>query len=332
LSTIAVIEIINTQQSLLGPDYQYLTAKNVSQASLPPLDPGIRAYTASIRLGPGIPAKADVCQESLLSANCTYDLATGALSSQLITQTSYDFGGTTFTPPYGTRGLAYDTLVGVGQPVVPVSDYRTFPTLLVDYCLPILDPKTVFYTHDTSNSRVNYTSQGTIRTSNIYRVTLNPETYPDTHVRIDSQNGTMTIAQGRDPSEPENTIITASGIYADILSQLTYGLNVYSTTNIFTTVCTIRTYSSWQWVSFHSNRYTSVFPNDIYCGSGYPEGSDFTNLYYAIEGATRLVSGPDGYSRYLNLGIVQGNTLTNEEFRNSTAEDEQTYAYIYNMT
>lgn len=142
----------------------------------------------------------------------------------------------------------------------------------------------------------------------------------------------MTIAQSRDPSEPENAIITASGIYADILSRLTYGLNANSTTDIFTIICTIRTSSSWQWVSFHSDRYTSVFPDDIYCGSGHPEGSGFTNLYYAIEGATRLVSGPDGYSRYLNLGIVQGNTLTNEEFRNSTAEDEQTYAYIYNMT
>jgi len=142
----------------------------------------------------------------------------------------------------------------------------------------------------------------------------------------------MTIAQSRDPSEPENTIITASGIYADFLSQLTCGLNANSTTDIFTNVCTIRTSSSRQWVSFHSNRYTSVFPGDIYRGSGHPEGSGFTNLYYAIRGATRLVSGPDGYSRYLNLGIVQGNTLTNEEFGNSTAEYEQTYAYIYNTT
>lgn len=81
----------------------------------------------------------------------------------------------------------------------------------------------------------------------------------------------MTIAQGLDPSEINNTIITASGIYADLLSILTYSKN--SSSEIFTTVCTIQTQSTWHWVSFKSERgSTGVTLLGEYCSDGYPEG------------------------------------------------------------
>jgi hypothetical protein len=54
----------------------------------------------------------------------------------------------------------------------------------------------------------------------------------------------MTIAQSRNPSGPEKTTITASEIYADILSQLTYELYANSIADIFTTVYS--TYTSWE--------------------------------------------------------------------------------------
>lgn len=331
LSTIAVIDIHNQGQPLVGPDYYYLTAANRSQATLPPLNKGVRASTANIRLGPGIPQDANACQTSLLSANCTYDLAISALSSQLITLTPYTLGTTSFSPPYGTRGISYDVLAQAGLPISTATSFQNILELNVDYCVPVLDQQTVFCNHDTANSRVAYKAQDVIDAARVYTVTINPETYPSTHVRIDSQNGTMTVAQSLDPSEPENTIITASGKYADILSQLTYGMNATSTSEIFTVVCTIQTSSSWLWVtSSETELFTSLFPSNIYCGSGVPEGYGFTDLYDAIESAVRLSSGTDGYSKYFNLGLLQGNVLSNNQ--PLSEGDEQFVDYLFNMT
>jgi hypothetical protein len=102
----------------------------------------------------------------------------------------------------------------VSATVAPFSVMSLYPIAVIDtihtqqsslgpgyqYLTAKMYPKTVFCTHDTSNSRVNYASQGTFETSNIYGVTLGHETYPGTQVRIDSQNGTMIIAQSRNPS------------------------------------------------------------------------------------------------------------------------------------
>jgi hypothetical protein len=75
-------------------------------------------------------------------------------------------------------------------------------------------PKTVFCTHDTSNSHVNYTSQDTFETSNIYGVTLGHETYPGTQIRNHDYRAKPKSLRAREkpPSpRPESTPIFSPG-------------------------------------------------------------------------------------------------------------------------
>jgi hypothetical protein len=304
-------------QDWFGSEYfyhlDYATRDNFTNAWYDPLSPGIRGVFADVRLGSGIPDGDDQCAKFAHSENCPYDLAISALSAQLITRTHYDYGYTQFLPPWGTRGLPYDVLLGTTTP--NRSD--------VENSLPVLSPQTVYCSHDKSNKRVNYSSEILSGNQKLVSVTINPDTFPDTRRRFDNINGTMTIAQSVDPSETNNTIITASGIYADLLSILTYGEN--SSSEIFTTVCTIQTQSTWQWVTFRSERgSTDVTLVGEYCSNGYPEDYGFKDLYHAVEGATRLLRDLDGYCKLFNTGF---NVLTNTE-----SDFYFNYAAAYNMT
>lgn len=281
----------------------------------------------AITLSSDVPIVDDACTNSITSGNCTYDLAVSTLSSQLITHTPYTISSIQFVPPFGSRGLPYDVLNKFSGDV----ETSAFGgKLLRQYCLPVLNAKTVSCQQDVTNSRVNYSYETTAGGLNVYGVTINPNTkYANTHVRVSFQNGTMTVAQSQIPSELEVTIITATDVYADLLSQLTYGTN--STSEIFTLVCTINTQSSWQWVplSFDSGVY-QVQSTSGACESGYDSNvTGFTDLFYAIEGATRVVNAIDGYSKYINADIT-GNTVS--PYGSVTQQKDQNYAAANNMT
>ena len=67
----------------------------------------------------------------------------------------------------------------------------------------------------------------------------------DSHVGVNFQNVTMTIAQSMNHSETDNAIISAASIYVDILSQLINGVGHNSTSETLTTTCQISRDFSW---------------------------------------------------------------------------------------
>lgn len=279
-------------------------------------------YRRDVILSADVPVLDDTCATSITSPNCAYDLAVPTLSSQLITHTPYTISSIEFLPPFGTQGLPYDVLNKFSQDV-GTSAFGN--KLYRQYCLPVLNAKTVSCEQDVDNRRVEYVNAGTAGGFSVYTVTINPNTaYADTHVRVSFQNGTMTVAQSQNPSEPQVTVITVTDIYADILSQLMYGEN--SATQIFTAVCTISTESSWQWVQLS-------YDNGVYRAPRFSEvkdceGGDFTGFtdhFYAIQGATRVVNAIDGYSKYINVDPIS-------PIGNTTSQQLQDYASANNMT
>lgn len=258
----------------------------------------------------------DACNISITSANCTYDLVIGPLSSALIAGTSYQIAGVTFNSVNRTRGLPYDIL----QQFVANSSASRFADAAGHYCLPSLDEHMVSCERDTSNSRVIYSHRDSVNGMGIDTVTINPNSVNnDTRVRVNYQNGTMTIAQSRIPGERNTTIITGSGIYADLLSQLTYGPNVNSSKNIFTVVCTIKSVResvTWRWTRllYANNTFRAEVPDTTFsighqnCGNSFAKSvTGFIDLPFAIEGATRLVNSADGNTKYINLDVTRQN-------------------------
>ncbi|KAL2045477.1 hypothetical protein N7G274_001905 [Stereocaulon virgatum] len=79
----------------------------------------------------------DRCGQYLTAANCTYDLAASALSSQLITHTPYSVANVTFASPNGTRGEPYGILNGFARQ----ARNSTFRGERAEHCLPVLDSK-----------------------------------------------------------------------------------------------------------------------------------------------------------------------------------------------
>ena len=243
----------------------------------------------------------DSCNSQLIAANCTYDLAASALSSQLITHTPYSIAGVTFSSPNGTRGLPF----GVLQEFADLAQGSTFGSERSEYCLPVLNPKQYTCEQDIENTRVDYMYEGTLGLRiniPIWAFVVDPDNKANsTFIRQDNQNGTMTIYQSL--IEPPNTTITASGTYANILSQLMYGKNMPTvSTSSFTVNCTLITSSSWQWVSFAlKNGILNAEATGITCSSGKESNATgFPDLSYAIQGATSAFGGIDGYSKLIN--------------------------------
>lgn len=113
---------------------------------------GIRITISDVRLSSNVDASSGACLASASAANCRFYLSISSSSSQLITQTFYDIGGTSFGPPFATRGVSFHILNRaheLSEPIYLINE-------MTDYCLPVLNLKPVFSTHDVSNSRVDY--------------------------------------------------------------------------------------------------------------------------------------------------------------------------------
>ena len=140
------------------------------------------------------------------------------MSSQLITHTPYSIAGFTFSSPNGTRELPFGILQEFSNSIrgSAFGDERS------EYCLPALDPKQYTYEQDTENTRVDYEYEGTFglrMITPIWAVVIDPYNKANsTLVRQNDQNGTMTIYQGL--ANPPNTTITASGVYANVVSRM----------------------------------------------------------------------------------------------------------------
>jgi hypothetical protein len=234
----------------------------------------------SAELSSNVVSLPDICSQYLTAANCTYDLAASALSSQLITHTPYSVANVTFASPNGTRGIPH----GILNEFARQARDSIFGDERAEYCLPVLDSKQFTCNQDSSNTRVEYTDEAILASGlPIYNTTIDLGAInSSSFIRQDVQNATMTVAQG--VSAPHDTILTASGRYADVLSQLAYGTNATSATNILTMVCTLNTSSSWQWVSFTlTNGIISAAATGASCDDE-PNSrhTGFFNLWYAI--------------------------------------------------
>jgi hypothetical protein len=247
----------------------------------------------------------------------------------LVAQSNYNIAGFTFSNSSRTRGISHDLLAEFFS---NTSSSR-FATEAAHYCVPILGDQMISCVEDKSNTRVKYDFQETVNGMDVYTVTVNPRSlYNDTRVRVDYQNGTMVIAQSRIPAERNVTIIAGTGIYADILSLL--NSNTSSTTGVFTAVCTIgdvKEQASWQWVklsyvnnTFHVQLPDTTSATEDRCDSR--EASGFINLYFALEGSTRLLNSVDGYSKYLSP------YSTDEDGRSNMTKLEFTLNRLYDVT
>jgi len=101
----------------------------------------------------------------------------------------------------------------------------------------------------------------------------------------------MVIARSQNPIEPNKTIITASGIYVDILSKLTYEYGNNATSSTFTAVCTIEPSGRWEYVRFmFSEGIFTVQSTNTSCSNNIESRfTGFSDAFYAIEGSTRIV-------------------------------------------
>ncbi|KAJ5820450.1 hypothetical protein N7474_006041 [Penicillium riverlandense] len=325
LSTIFVVDVVTVGRDLS-------TFGNNS------LSPNQYSFT-DIRLGVGIQDDDDACLASVTAANCTYSLALGPLSSLLIAREPYQIAGFTFRDgdPFGTHGIPYDALYQFWND----PELSRWGDLTTQYCLPMLDPNTVSCRQDVSNSRVNYRYVGIEGSNGLEIVTVDPNTtfataFPHA-ARNNGTTGTMTVAQSNHSGPPYETVISGSYEWADLLSRLSYGTN--STSNIFTTVCTLENRGNWRWVtlSYSDNTFTASLDLATELCSNDPsvDGYQYNTvdrvaaykiLPFAIEGPTYLLSSTDGYSKFINqddhvyLPEDGGKTLT------------QYYAQLNNMT
>ena len=261
------------------------------------LPQGITKIT-SAELSSDVVGLPDVCSQYLTAANCTYDLAASALSSQLITHTPYSVANVTFASPDGTRGMPY----GILNDFARQAQDSKFGHERAEYCLPVLDSKQFTCDQDTSHTRVGYTDEAIVASGlPIYNITIDLGAInSSSFIRQDVQNATMTVAQS--VSAPHDTILTTSGRYADVLSQLAYGTNTTSATDVLTMFCTLNTRSSWQWVSFTLiNGIISAAATGAGCDDErHSRHTGFFNLWYAIQGATSTFGSIDGYSKLIN--------------------------------
>ena len=148
----------------------------------------------------------------------------------------------------------------------------------------------------------------------------------------------MTVGQSLRPGVQE-TILTATGEWADLLSQLTDGTN--SSTKIFTTVCTLTTAQRWNWVVFtyQSNKFHMEIINDLEICSNNPTLSPveyneehipgFKNLPAAFQASTEIVSDDSGYSKYINK---DDNFYLKSLINGTLQTPEQIDAQLSNMT
>jgi len=279
-----------------------------------------------------VPQEIDGCDVSVTDPKCAYVLAAAALSSLLITRGNYTIAGVTFSSPYGTLGIPMDVLEQFVQQVI----HSKFDNERTEYCLPLLPKRSVSCIHDDDGHRAEYHWSGQIaigtsddpQNYNAFQVIVNPqEVGSKTYSRTSFRNGTMVVSQSLLSGESDRTVITGSGVYADLLSRLAYNDRNGSSTEYFTTVCTVDIKPQWQWVSMEF-RDSIVTATPLYeaCTDS---GGGFRSLYYALEGATSVFSAPDGYSKYINEDFSQpADTLS--ERSNSDAFRE--YARKGNMS
>lgn len=181
----------------------------------------------------------DICASYLTAANCTYDLAASALNSQLITHDPYAVAGVSFVSPNGTGGIPY----GILKDFANQAGKSAFGDERATYYLPVLDAQQFICHHDADSTRAAYNYEASLAAVPIYTITIDPNTTSSRiFVRQNIQNGVMAVAQSL--LAPQTTIITASDNYADILSQLIYGKNSTSKSDVFTAICTLNTHSS----------------------------------------------------------------------------------------
>jgi hypothetical protein len=296
---------------------------------------GVQSYEFSIPLSADIPPSTDKCSTSLSEGTCVYDIATTALSSQLITHTPYTMGGVTFSPPNGTRGIPYGALKQFAATV----NGSLFGNEKRQYCLPVLNRKLVTCTEDPASggdgtNRVFYDVKDDTKTFNgktVYEVTFDPDhpEYRIVYTATDIDDGTMTVAQTADPAERDTTILTAQGSYAKILSSLMGDEN--NQNYYYTAICTMynlteTAYSSWSWTSLTlDNGVMSVDVTEELCRTEmekayFPGITGFDPLPLAIEATTKILGGVDGYSKLINYNSF------NSSFSQLTLSEAQQYA------
>jgi hypothetical protein len=301
---------------------------------------GVSTHPFPIALSADIPARADICSASLSQGTCTYDLATTALSSQLITHTPYTMAGVTFLAPNGTFGIPYGAL----EYFAAKANSSLFGDEKRQFCLPILNPKLVSCVRDdatdTGTKRAFYDVGHVLHTYDnatwIYPVTIDPdsELYKRMYVATMTGYGTMTIAQSAIPGDEDTTIITAQGSYASVLSNM---MDINSTDYYFTTICSMgdltkTKYSSWKWTSLTlENGVLTVDVTEESCRSeieaAYSSGiTGFASLPLAIQASTKILGGIDGYSKLINY-----NTF-NTSFSQLTIAAAKEYASTNDMT
>lgn len=188
----------------------------------------------------------DPCLKSITASNCTYDIAIPALSAQLISQNPYQLSRFTNTQPNSTRGVSLDILASFHA----VAIQSQFGNEQRQVCLPVLPEKSVSCTTDETGLRTSYYQSAIVNGFEVFIVTIHPGTTgAESHVRVSFQNGTMTIRKSRLSGESNKTVIAASGIYADLISQLSNGIGQNATSNELTVVCQISTTTLWRWVT-----------------------------------------------------------------------------------
>jgi hypothetical protein len=301
---------------------------------------GVSTDPFPIALSADVPARADMCSASLSQGTCAYDLATTALSSQLITHTPYTMAGVTFSPPNGTFGIPYGALEYFAAKV----NSSLFGDEKRQYCLPILNPKLVSCVPDdatnTGTKRALYDVGHALHTYDnatwIYPVTIDPdsELYKRVYIATMTEYGTMTIAQSAIPGDEDTTIITAQGSYANLLSNM---MNIESADYYLTAICSMgdltkTNYSSWKWTSLTlENGVNTVDVTEESCRSEmeaayFPGITGFAPLPLAIQASTKILGGIDGYSKLINYDSF------NTSFSQLTMAAAKEYASTNDMT
>ena len=295
---------------------------------------GLQSDNFSIPLSANVPPSTDKCSTSLSEGTCVYDIATTALSSQLVTHTPYTMGGVTFSVLNGTRGIPYGALKYFAATV----NGSLFGDEKRQYCLPVLNQKLVTCTKDpalvsgSGTNRVFYDVKDAVTTFNnktVYELTFDPNAdYRKVYTATDVDEGTMTIARTEDPAEGDTTILTAQGGYSKILSSLMGDETNYY---YYTAVCqmynlTDPSYSSWKWTSLIlDSGVMSIEVTGETCRAQmekayFPGITGFDPLPLAIEATTKILGGVDGYSKLINYNSF------NSSFSQLTLSQAQQYA------
>jgi len=273
--------------------------------------------SVNLTMGIDVPRFPDACHDQgLTAANCTYDLAAGALASHLITHTPFTFANVTFSGAVGTQGLP----IGAMQHFASVGTQSRFGHEMSGYCLPVLEPSHVTCTPIDTEERVQYVYITTrydpfLKVDlDTYEVTHNPGTdYNQTYVLTSSAFGVMSISRSKRPQDTSVTVLTGSGQYADLLSQLTtrtpliYDNATYNQTH-FTVLCDAPYTSSiytWEWVSFTlTGGVMSAHTKNATSCANATERNPMGWLDYALENSAILFNFGDGYSKLLNTDFL----------------------------